>query len=236
MTTRTVSASVLALSLGIGLLSACSGDKPTTPGAQGTPAAAGGTATAKPTAAGSNQPPMIREVTLTCAAGVDFDHPNRSDVIEARAVTSDPENDGVMVTWSWTVNGREIPSALGDRLTPDQGGYKKGDTVTAVASARDTRGAVQSALSRANIVVRNTPPTITSNPATLTNYQVAATDPDGDTLRFYLEKPVPGFVINSDGHLSFDSAAGKAANGQVLVIVAHDPDGATSKQSITINF
>ena len=219
------------------LVSACSSEK-TPPPPTGTPAAtaaAQATATGKKT--GENSPPTIGKVTVTAAGGtVDMLHPNRNDVLEARAETTDPEGDGVIVEWKWEVNGREIAGALGQQLLPQQGQYKKGDTVTAIASARDTRGAKQEAVGKGQVVIRNSPPTITSAPADLKNYRVVANDPDGDPLTFSLEKPVPGFALSADGVLTFDPKAGDAAKGQQLVIIGKDSENATSKQVITVNF
>ena len=206
-----------------------------TPMSLGTPGAgAAATTAAQPTRAAtdaaSNRPPEVQSVQIEIPGAVGEGHPNVRDTLKAIVKTADADGDLITLKLRWSLNGKEL--ATGDTLPP--GGFKKKDVVMVEATATDGRGA-ESTVSRANVIIRNSPPEITSAPGSLNGYHPSAVDPDGDPVTVEMTTPLAGFTF-AGGTLSFDPATGKDSKGKMLTFVAKDNDGATAQQSITINF
>ena len=87
------------------LLSACGGDSDPTPKNR---------SMAAPTPAAEragNRAPFIEGVTLVPNA------PRAGDPIEATVQAEDPDADGVRLSFSWSVNGREMPEQTRTRIS-----------------------------------------------------------------------------------------------------------------------
>lgn len=178
----------------------------------------------------ANRSPEIRSIRIDVEGASGEGHPNARDSLKAVVETADADGDLVTVKVKWLLNGKEM--GTGSTLAP--GSFKKKDVVTVEASATDARG-TESTASRANVVILNSPPEMTSVPGSLNGYHPAATDPDGDPVTVEMTTPMPGFSF-VNGTLSFDPATGTTAKGKLLTFVAKDNDGALAQQSITINF
>ena len=175
--------------------------------------------------------PVVK--SLTFSPKPDRDHPNKDEAITATVETSDADEDGVIVEWTWFHNGEEIIGAASDTLVPE-GRFKKGDKIEAQALPRDTRGAKGKALKK-GLVIGNLPPTITSVPTgNLDGYQVGATDPDEDKLTYEIDPATPGITISPEGVLKATPEGWKAAAGKKLAIVVKDPTGAFSRQEFDV--
>ena len=193
----------------------------------------GATAAATATEAPAGGAPSVRTITFTPASS--DEKPTVTDTLRAAAATTDPDGQGVTVTWKWFVNGAELPGQTSDTLAA--GLFKKNDRVEAEATPRDTSGTAGPPL-RTAIIIRNTPPRFTGGPTgSLNGYRPPVADPDGDKLTWELEQPVPpGFSLSADGVLAFDAKAGKGAGGQKVTIVAKDDSGGIAKQTFDVQF
>lgn len=196
------------------------------------------------TAAAPDQTPLAGAgaptIRVVLEPAPDANRPTMNDTLTARGTTADPDGDGVLVEWRWLLNGTEVLGESGDTLRP--GRHKKGDRVEVEATPRDTRGN-RGAPVRASVVIRNVPPSISSNPTNLNGYRVIVTDPDDDKHTFELEAPVPaGVSISPDGVVKVDAASAFSLSSSGagvktrppgrVVIVAKDSSGAVSKQTL----
>ncbi len=182
-----------------------------------------------------NNPPGVMRVTIE-PVGVPADavHPHRGDTLKASARARDLDGDGIIFLWQWLVNGVPVPGAVTDTLGP--GPFKKGDRVGVDVRARDNRGTISEPPLRGEIVIRNRPPVLTSQPGPrLDGYRATAIDEDGDPLVYTLESSARGFSISPDGVVRYDATVGQGSGGQVVIVVK-DPEGANAKQTIGVGF
>lgn len=79
-------------------------------------------------------------------------------------------------------------------------------------------------------------PNFTAEVGSLYQYEVAASDPDGDTLTYEVLGKPDGMEIDSNGLITFTPTA---AGEHALVVQVQDPEGATATQgyqlSVTVN-
>lgn len=168
---------------------------------------------------GKNRRPRLREITL------EPEEPRATDNIRARWTARDPDGDRVKIDIVWYVNGEEL---LGeDRKVLKAGKFSKGDEVYVEITASD--GQKETVDESDPVTVVNSPPEIELprfGIDKIDGFQVKATDPDGDTLRFRLEEAPPGMSISSTGRLSFKGSEEQSEGGSFPTrIVVEDPDG-----------
>jgi hypothetical protein len=148
----------------------------------------------------------------------------------------DADGDEVWLSYSWSVNGIEIPEADGPILRGDL--FGKGDRIELNILPHD--GEADGPVFRgAALVVPNAPPSISSSPpATLSEqgylYQVTAEDPDGDKLRYVLEEGPEGMSIGEATGFLVWREAGNHPGAHRIRIGVLDPEGMGAVHEYTL--
>ena len=147
---------------------------------------------------------------------------------------SDPNNDELLYSLGSAPAGMTIDSATGEiNWLPVLEGQEN-----VVVSVTDQRGGVDQQSFTIVVAPANLPPLISSTPGTQTAvdsnyvYNVVATDPDGDTLRYRLLDAPTGLRIDSEsGQITWQPY--NAGTSRVLLEVS-DPRGLTATQEYQI--
>ncbi len=143
---------------------------------------AGGASGPALTAAGGNQPPVVRSIRI---------FPNPVPVrgaALAQADGDDPDGDPVTFRYQWLANGLALTGETGATLTPAR--LKRGDSLTVEAVPTD--GKTEGTPLRADpVAIGNSPPEVTriilpsaAKPGDLVEAQVEAEDADGDPVAY----------------------------------------------------
>ena len=147
-----------------------------------------------------NSPPRIESLTLSPEAL------SPGTPVKAVVTASDEDFDDVALIYRWMINDVPFPDEEGDTLNTE--GLKKGDKISVYVTPSD--GTVKGTTKGVALVIMNRTPEITSSfPQSGISgslaYQVEATDPDGDTLKYVLDKAPPGMEIDpATGKLTWD--------------------------------
>ena len=179
-----------------------------------------------------NTPPKLTGASLVTASA--------SGVPELRANVqcADPDADVPSYTYSWFKNGGPIDNATGPSLPLS--GFAKGDRVAVEVVARDEESA-STPLRSEPFAVENLPPSFSSQPGApkpgdvAFQYHAAATDPDGDPLRYELISGPEGMSVDAAGNVVWPLPVGERRHGVFQVrIRATDPKGGGATQDFTI--
>lgn len=185
----------------------------------------------------------LAQLTLDTAPSVEISlstsTPKTTDVLTATAVGTDPENDPLTYTFTWTVNGavRRTTTTATTTDTFDlsvAGNGDKGDLVTVTVVASD--GTLSSAPASASAVVANTAPVVnvvlgTTTPGKRDVVIVSATgaDADGDVLTYTYTWRLNGIVVRTATTTattdSFDLSTVQTKYGDVLGVTVVASDG-----------
>ena len=174
-------------------------------------------------------PPPVVSVTLTPAI------PAATDDITANVEAYDPDGDPLTVTYAWERNSVVIPGQTAAILPA--GFVWPGDYVMVLVAASDGTSVTRTT---ASVAIPgwsyNQPPvvSVTLSPAAPRSTDditahVDARDPDGDPLTISYAWKRNGAVI--PGQTAAILAAGSAATGDVITVVATASDGRTSTSS-----
>jgi hypothetical protein len=178
-----------------------------------------------------NTPPRITSLNVSPT------HPVPGDTIQVEIGTHDREGDEVTVLYEWTKN--EVTD-LGNLPTVSLKGDKfaRGDQITLKATPDD--GTLKGTPVNSFVVIANSSPVITPSPDTFKfdgdtyEYQVNATDPDGDVLTYSLSKSPEGMTINpSTGLITWNIPPGYTGKSPVTVSVK-DSQGGEVMQNFTL--
>lgn len=147
--------------------------------------------------------------------------------IEVLFRTEDPDGDPVSTSFQWYVNNRKRLGKVSRTL--DSSAFRKGDRL--VVEIRATDGTHTVTGKSREIEVLNSPPEMLTKPGSLGNLDgttIRAVDPDGDSLRYFLEDAPPGLSIDEKrGVLRYASSTSPDVSGEFRTrIVAEDPEGA----------
>jgi len=139
-----------------------------------------------------NLPPVVSSISLK---PID---PPVGAVLTATPMGTDPDGDDIAYTYQWGVNERNLSGQNAD--TFNTAGLKKRDMVYVVATPSDGTETGKALMSDV-IVLANSTPGITSLPQyelanNVYQYQVTATDPDGDALSYSLLTSPAGMTID----------------------------------------
>ncbi len=177
-----------------------------------------------------NTPPIVTRVVI------EADGPQGSNRVQAKVDAADPDRDEIQYTFRWWHNDKQVKEGIENVL--DTTGYGRKDIVGVEVIARDQENA-SSAMRATPIVLGNSPPEITSNPAALNNreqydYTVQAKDIDGDPVTFALETAPPGMSIDkTSGQVMWKVTPGLTGTHRVKV-VAEDGQGGTTWQEFEV--
>ncbi len=179
-----------------------------------------------------NSRPVLQEVSI----GPTVAHTNDHLKVSARGF--DKDGDSIYYAYQWEINGSSALEERGETLerTP----LKKGDTV-AVLVTPDDRETLGVPKRSEPVPIVNSPPVIVSSPpaspeGNIYLYQVKATDPDQDPLKFTLKRGPSGMVIDvNTGLLRWEMKAENRGT-HVIEIEASDNEGANCIQlySVTV--
>lgn len=179
-----------------------------------------------------NSPPAIVSVPVVQAS------PNRLYVYAVRAV--DSESDPLQFQLSAAPSGMSIDPKTGlVRWTPTDG--QVGEHAVRIV-VEDGQGGIDSQAYVITVALQavNRPPVITSTPVYKAvtgrpyQYQVVASDPDGDLLQFMLDqKPAGAEIDQSTGLITWTPNAAQEAD-HVMTVVATDPAGGRGIQTFLL--
>lgn len=180
-----------------------------------------------------NTPPVVDWVAIGPAA------PTSTSGLQAVASGRDLDNEKLSFSYQWIVNGETVVGQEGPSLASNY--CKRGDQVQVTAIPFDGTDWGQPG-SSIKVAITNSPPIIKSTPpkelqeGSTYRYQVQAEDPDGDTLRFYLQgKPPKGMVIDAkSGVVEWQVVIPEEPVKYEYEVVVEDPEGAKSVQKITL--
>jgi hypothetical protein len=179
----------------------------------------------------ANTAPIISDVT------VDLDHDVQGRRLLAKVDVTDPDHDGVSLTYRWRKN--ETVLKEGEDHTLDLTDVTAKDVVQVEVSASDgTPQGITTVTER--FTLSNSSPSIVSSPSPSPRgdqyeYLVRATDADGDPITYALEVSPPGMTIEADtGHIRW--VITPEAKGTYRVrVVAKDPQGGFAMQDFDLS-
>jgi hypothetical protein len=178
-----------------------------------------------------NSPPVIQEIWI---------EPKLvyvNDNLKVHVKSNDADGDPVHYTYRWEKNGIALNEERGEIL--ERGRFKKGDSVavTAVPNDGETSGTLKKS---EPIMIANSPPIITSSPATETDgniytYQVTTNHPDNDPIVFTLKTAPKGMEIDREtGLIRWEIRKGDQGT-HPIEIEASDGEGAKCFQRYTLS-
>ena len=134
-----------------------------------------------------NTPPILSSLT------VDFDYGAQGRQLLAHADVLDPDQDDVSLTYRWKKNETVVKE--GQESTLSVAGLTSQDVVDVEVTASDGSSNGTTTLS-GRFTMSNSSPTILSSPSVSATgstyeYQVQATDPDGDPITYKLDEAPP---------------------------------------------
>jgi len=176
-----------------------------------------------------NRAPVITRIS------VEPGMPRTMDDLAATVEGEDPDRDHIRYEYTWLVNEVEIRGQRQSRLPHTY--YAKGDKVQLSVLAKDRQAETEGFSPL--IIVRNTPPEITTKPGSLRSvdgFRVQAKDIDSDALSFHLEGHPDGMTIDaSSGTLSYQGSERAKAGDYAVNVVVEDPDGGSAKWAFGIS-
>ncbi|MGH9938902.1 MAG: putative Ig domain-containing protein, partial [Blastocatellia bacterium] len=180
----------------------------------------------------TNRPPVIASAPpITAQPGVAYSY---------QAQVSDPNNDPLVFSLSSAPSGMTINTAGLITWTPEAG--QVGDAAVTL-QVSDGRGGVASQSYTINVASPpgvNRPPQITSTPSGAVTlgqtyqYDVAATDPDGDVIVFSLLAPPAGAAIDAFSGLITWTPNSSQVSVQSFIVIAEDGRGGRDPQSFAV--
>ena len=146
-----------------------------------------------------NSTPIISDVVLTPS-------PAYTDTNLSISVSgSDPDDDALSNTYSWSVNGALLPGETGSTLASTN--YVKFDEVSVTVALTDGVAVVNSNIS---LMIQDAPPVVNVIGAPTTadygipvNFQAIASDPDGDVINVDFAYRPNGMQIDSLGNVTW---------------------------------
>jgi hypothetical protein len=183
----------------------------------------------------ANSPPSVSRVTL----GPDTAY--IGTVMTATAPGSDPDGDEITYTYQWRVNGNPVGQPVREN-TFDTSSLHKKDSVSVMVDFTDGVASGGPVISN-SVFLQNRKPEITSTaPLALQGrvytYAVTARDPDGDVLKYRLERFPDGMTIDpSSGQIRWELPKDIMFPGRNEIkvkVTVDDGDGGTDSQEFSI--
>ena len=177
----------------------------------------------------ANTAPIISDVS------VDFDHDTQGRRLLAKVDVADPDLDTVSLAYRWRKNDTVVKE--GEDNTLDLANVTAKDVVEVEVTASDGNGTT-SLSGRYNM--SNSSPTILSSPSvsatgSIYEYQVQASDPDGDPITYKLEEAPPGMIIGEQSGRIRWSVTPEAKGSYRVKVVAQDNKGGFAAQDFELS-
>lgn len=156
--------------------------------------------------------------------------------IEVVPDIQDLDDDSLTIEYQWLLNGEPLEDQPGSRLPSTA--FSKGDEIK-VAIVVDDGYSRSARYETRNLNLPGGPPVITSRPPTSFqaaeyNYQVKASDPDGDPVTFTLDEAPEGMVIDAEtGQISWPLKKVEPGAYRIRISVS-DADGGNAYQEFTL--
>lgn len=179
-----------------------------------------------------NQPPKIEQIAIEIING------NPRDGFKASIKAIDPEDDFIGFIYEWKYNDEYLAGETNETLSWQEEFQRGGEiTLEVIPYDNQAQGIWQS---RRSFIIPNSPPEILSQPPTeITNgkfnYEVKASDPDGDQLTISIENAPEGMSLN-ENIVEWDITNIDSGDYNMEILVA-DEQGATTTQilNLTVN-
>ncbi len=177
-----------------------------------------------------NTPPAVTRIAF------DPETPQPGARLNAQVEAHDPDHDRVDLTYRWFRNNGLVKE--GEEPFLDTKGFAGRDKIAVEVVPADAT-AKGKAVRSDELTLGNSPPHIVSTPPMPGmhehfEYQVRATDPDGDRLTYHLETSPSGMVIDEvTGHVVWSVPAGQQGTFHVKV-VAKDGQGGAAYQEFDL--
>ena len=181
--------------------------------------------------------PIINTAPILSSLSVDFDHAAQGRHLLAHVEAVDPDQDPVTLSYKWRKNETIVKE--GEDNTLSVSGLTPRDVVEVEVTASDGNSDGSATLS-GRFTMSNSSPTITSKPSVSTSgdvydYQVQASDPDGDPVTYALEEGPPGMSISEQtGHIHWNVTPEAKGNYRIKV-VAQDNKGGYAAQDFELS-
>ena len=177
----------------------------------------------------ANTAPIISDVS------VDFDHDAQGRRLLAKVDVADPDHDTVSLAYRWRKNDTVVKE--GEDNTLDLANITAKDVVEVEVTASDGNGST-SLSGRFNM--SNSSPTILSSPSVsaaggIYEYQVQASDPDGDPIVYKLEEAPPGMIIGEQSGRIHWSVTPEVKGIYRIKVVAQDNKGGFASQDFELS-
>lgn len=170
-----------------------------------------------------NQPPRVEYVDVVPL------YPKIGDTIKVIVKATDPDGDEVNLIYMWFKNGEPL-FETSDTLVLSKDSFKRGDLITMNVIPDDGKAKGVQGMMKA--IIGNASPQIVSTAREgrfedrKFTYQIRATDPEGDPLKYSLKQAPEGMTINADtGLIQWDVPADFKDKAQVTVLVTDDKEG-----------
>jgi hypothetical protein len=143
----------------------------------------------------------------------------------------DKDEDSVQLKYSWQVEGKQV----GDGPVLPGSAVAKGQAITVVITPNDGIEDGQPYTLQAGQNQNNNPPAISSSPPSEFSagqfvYQVAASDPDGDSLRYALKEAPEGMTIDAGGCIRWKPGGQVKDKASVTIEVTDGNGGSVGQQ------
>jgi hypothetical protein len=143
----------------------------------------------------------------------------------------DQDDDTVQLKYSWQVDGKQV----GDGPTLPGSAVAKGQPITVVIIPNDGIADGQPYTFQAGQNQNNNPPVIISSPPAEFSagqfiYQVTASDPDGDSLKYSLKEAPEGMTIDAGGCIRWTPGGQVKDKASVTLEVTDGNGGRTGQQ------
>ena len=184
-------------------------------------------------------PPMAIENTapILSSLSVDFDHEAQGRHLLARVEVLDPDDDQVSLYYRWRKNETVVKEGQDNTLSV--AGLTASDVIDIDVTASDGNANGKETVS-GRFTLSNSSPTIVSTPSVTATgrayeYQVKASDPDGDPISYKLEEAPPGMSIGEQtGHIQWNVAPDVRGTYHIKV-VAQDNKGGFAAQDFELS-
>ncbi len=180
-----------------------------------------------------NHPPSISEINLAnpqIHKGID---------IELQPVATDQEEDPISFTYQWFINGVEVPDNNTAVLPRDL--FSREDRIAVMITPSDGKDTGPTFTTK-EFAIPNAPPHLSTAKApafdgSTLEYQVEASDPDGDRLSYSISGAPEGMTIDSrSGMLSYVRKPGDQGTYNIDIIISDNLGGVTTASfTLTLN-